>query len=678
MKRMVFKKLIHLCLATTLIFSGNFFGIVSPLSVQAFPVATSANVNLTSQAAIVLDYDTGTVLYENNADTLMVPASLTKMMQAYIVYEEIEAGNLNFDSMIQVSPLAASMSRNEAYPQAVPLTSGSYLSIDTLLKLILVPSASASCIVLAEHISGSEAAFVERMNETATRMGMEANYENCHGASVHYVTARSQAILVRNFIADYPDILRYTNLHSISFGGKSYVNTNRFVGISPYPNVDGFKSGNITAAGFCLAATINRDGHRLISVTFKASSRESLYTDNIAILENSYKLLKTNSPVYEGIGTHALRSEIEQFYNSGFSPYPIGTTVLPDSAMWSHEFYSILQSICTAYGLDFENNSITGQNLTKETAAKLIYDTLPFVQSNEIPFADRSSINENYRTAVDSVVSSGVLYNTSLEYFNPTETFTKAAAAATINQLLTYVQNNIGWLPKNGDASTSVVLQTPLTIDIPFIFNTYNSAFANDAPILTYTPRTVKLLEVQGGNWWKVDIDGSIQWLYTQGNMTYCTAYTPVFASPNDTSQIIGTLDPQVMDVFGHTNGYMKIYTKTGEGWIKENQLNESFTITEGFSLIHKTGDNLFYTTTHPAQTVTIMDIGENGLWYVTFGDNEGWYNSQNAYHYTDSGMQAINVSVLDQMPTIVEDSDSVDSDIVDSDEIYIGQITPQ
>lgn len=89
----------------------------------------------------------------------------------------------------------------------MPLPAGSSVPVDTLLKLILVPSASASCIVMAEYISGSEEAFVQRMNETARELGMTAEYENSHGAHVHYLTARSQAILVREFIQRYPQIL---------------------------------------------------------------------------------------------------------------------------------------------------------------------------------------------------------------------------------------------------------------------------------------------------------------------------------------------------------------------------------------------------------------------------------------------------------------------------------------
>lgn len=643
MKCKVMKRFSFLYLTYALLFTGDMSRCIPSVIAHAFPVATSADVSISSGAGIVLDFDSGAVLYEQNADVLMVPASLTKMMQAYIVYEEIASGNLGFDTMIQVSPLTAAMSNDLSYPQAVPLVSGSYLSVDTLLQLILIPSASASCIVLAEHISGSEAAFVQRMNETAERMGIEANYENCHGASVHYVTARSQAVLVQNFIKEYPDILRYTQLGSMTFDGKTYNNTNRFLSISPYPNVDGFKSGNIAESGFCLAATMDRDGHRLISVTFKATSRESLYTDNIAILENSYSLLKNYSPIYEGIGTHAFRSEIEQFYNSGFSPYEMGATFEADAPMGANELYDILKYICSAYNLTFEPFSTTGEILTKGTTAKLIYDVIPFLPVNTIAFADRTTMDTTLQTAVDSMVSTGILEGMADVNFNAGATFTKGDVAIAINHLLAYIENNINWLPRSEHTYDTVVLDTPMTVNIPFIFNTHNRAFSHNEPILTHQARSVQLLEVNGGNWWKVEIDGSIQWLYTQGNMTYCKAYTPVYNTPNDTSEIRELLDAQIVDVLGYENGYMKITTQNGVGFIKGNLLNYTFMLRDNFSLTHQTNDNTSYTTSHSAQTVNVMDIGENGLWYITVNGQEGWYDSKKAYTFADNQMQLLN-----------------------------------
>ncbi|HIY22651.1 MAG TPA: S-layer homology domain-containing protein [Candidatus Flavonifractor merdigallinarum] len=156
-----------------------------------------------------------------------------------------------------------------------------------LLRLILIPSASASCIVMAEYISGTEAAFVQRMNETAKRLGMTAEYKNSHGAHVHYLTARSQAILVRSFIQRFPQILNYTSLTGVTFNGKWYSNTNKLLpGLAyAYDGVDGFKTGTISAAVYCLSATAVKNGRRIISVVMRSSNDRTRHTDSRALPE---------------------------------------------------------------------------------------------------------------------------------------------------------------------------------------------------------------------------------------------------------------------------------------------------------------------------------------------------------------------------------------------------------
>lgn len=613
--------------------------------VEAYTIATANDVSITGEAGIVMDFETGQILYEKNADKMMVPASLTKIMTTYIIYEEIEAGNISFDTLMEVSSNASTISRNEGYPQAVPLTAGSKISVDTLIKLILIPSASASCIVVAEHISGSEANFVKRMNETAERLGMEVKYENSHGAKVHYVTARSQLILVQEFIKRFPDVLRYTSIGSMTYNGKTYSNTNRFLSISPYANVDGFKSGNITAAGYCLAATINRDGRRLISVTFKSTSRETLYNDNIKLFEYCYSKLKTNSPVYEGIGTHSARNDIETFYGTGFSPYPLGTTFAADTAMWSEEFNSILRSIVDHYGLASSiPETVDGENLTREKALSMINNVLPFPTGETIYFADRSDIFDGYKTAVDKTISAKILYGANGDNFYPQNTFTKAMAATSIVNLVNYIENNIEILPSDGsslDKSTS--LNTSTSVDIPFSFNTYSSAFSMDSAINTYEPRSVELLSVEEGGWWKVNIDGKNEWLYTQNKLTYADKYQPIYDSPTDLN-IVGYITPQTLSVLDEQGDYIKIATWLGESWVSSNGTNNNlksqtiFNIPEGFNLnVSPTIDNFFDPVNqvlYPSQTVELKKIGENGFWYVECEGAEGWYYAKDKYLY--------------------------------------------
>lgn len=248
--------------------------------------------NVTAAAAVVMDYETGEILWSKDATTPRVPASMTKVMTAYILFEELEAGNINLDTHFFISNNAAQMSRNSAYPTAVPLPYGGTVDVDTLLQLILIPSASASCVVAAENIAGGEAAFVQRMNETAARLGMDADYQNCHGALPHYLSAEAQAILVREFISRFPAVLNYTSMTSMIYNGVTWNNTNKLLTSYYYEGCDGFKTGTIAAAGYCLSATAQREDHRLITVVMNSTDNDRRHRDSQAILDYGFAVLR--------------------------------------------------------------------------------------------------------------------------------------------------------------------------------------------------------------------------------------------------------------------------------------------------------------------------------------------------------------------------------------------------
>lgn len=638
MKLKINKKIASLYMLTaTLCLTNTVFSV--PQEVFAFPTSTNVSIAGTADAAIIMDFESGEVLYEKNADQMLIPASLTKIMTTYIIYEEIEAGNLTLDSMIKVSSNAAAISVNQSYSQAVPLTAGSTLSVSKLIELILIPSASASCIVMAEHISGSEKAFVERMNETAKRLGMDVAYENCHGSKIHYVTARSQAILLRDFMDRFPEVLKYTSMSSMWFNGKSYVNTNRFMGMSPYPNVDGFKSGNITASEYCLASTINRDGYRLISITLKSDSREAMYKENINLFEHSYTLLKTNSTAYDGIGTHANRKDIEKFYATGFSPYTAGSTYLADSDTWSEEFNGILKNIVEYYGLDVDVPEVVGENLTKEKALSIIDNVFPFMPCEEINFSDRGNISPELLSSVDRTIKAGILSGLEGADLYPQETFTKSMMATTICNLVDYIESNKHWLPSIYTTST-VDLSEPVTVNVPFDFNTYSTLYGANL-VGNYTAREVKLLSVADGGWWQVDVDGTTQWLYTQDKLTYLTKYQPVYSDTTN-KEMIGIMSPQVMNVMGEENGYIKLSTNNGFCYVESKYTSSglsseiSFNIEDSFTLQQNPVFNDVNVITYNAQQqVELMSVGENGFWYVKTNDGaEGWLYAKNQFVY--------------------------------------------
>ncbi len=327
--------------------------------------------SITADSAIVIDYDTGEVLYEKDADTMRVPASMTKVMTAYIIFEELEAGNLTLDTMVPVSKTNADRSRSSNYPAIVPLPYGQSQSVDTLLKLILIPSASASCIVMADYISGSEEAFVQRMNETAKRLGMTAQYKNCHGAHVHYLTARSQAILVREFISRFPQVLEYTSMTGVTFNGKYYPNTNKLLpGLDyAYDGVDGFKTGTITAAGYCLSATAVKNGRRIISVVMDSNDDKTRHTDSAAILDYGFAMLEYQSP-YADVAYHWSREDVAALKELGAELHPDGESFRPEDNVTRAEFAAMLYTALEQSGALPEAPSKT----TEEAEAPLFAD----------------------------------------------------------------------------------------------------------------------------------------------------------------------------------------------------------------------------------------------------------------------------------------------------------------
>ena len=251
--------------------------------------AQAAGLPIQAASAVVMDYQTGEILYAKDPDTARVPASMTKVMTSYIMYEEMAQGNLQKKTdLVTISPTVSRISRDASYPQLVPLVSGAQYTIEELLNLIMIPSASASCIAIAEHISGSEQAFVARMNQTAKSLGLNARYTNCHGARINYISARSMAVLIRLFIQQYPDILTYTNKSSYNFRGRTYHNTNRLLSSMPYAGADGFKTGTISAAGYCVATTASRNNRRMISIVMKSTSTSQRFVDSKILLDYGF------------------------------------------------------------------------------------------------------------------------------------------------------------------------------------------------------------------------------------------------------------------------------------------------------------------------------------------------------------------------------------------------------
>jgi len=252
-----------------------------------FTTTVEANTpDVAAPIAVVMCFETGDILYERNMNQRWIPASMTKIMTAYITYQEIGAGNINLNTEIRVSANAATFSQNRRIEGSfVPLQQGAYITVDTLLQLLMLPSGNAAAVVLAEHISGTEAAFVERMNETAYELGMYSSFTNSHGAIAHHSNAYSIATLIRAFIQQYPDILRITSMPSMRFGGTTYNNTNRLLSTHYFRDADGFKTGTIRASGWGHSTTAERNGRRVIAVVMNTANNDARQNQSRVLLQ---------------------------------------------------------------------------------------------------------------------------------------------------------------------------------------------------------------------------------------------------------------------------------------------------------------------------------------------------------------------------------------------------------
>ncbi len=233
------------------------------------PAPSDAMPEISARQAIVLDYQTGFVMFERAADERMPPSSMSKVMTAYLVFEALKSGKLGLEDMLPVSERAWRMQGSKMF---VPLNGR--VKVEDLIRGMIVQSGNDACIVLAEALAGSEEAFAERMNAEARRMGLTgSNFRNATGwpDPDHYMTARDLATLARRVIDDHPDFYKYYRELNFTYGKDERTNKDITQGNrNPllYKNIgaDGIKTGHTEQAGYGLTASAVRDGRRVIGV----------------------------------------------------------------------------------------------------------------------------------------------------------------------------------------------------------------------------------------------------------------------------------------------------------------------------------------------------------------------------------------------------------------------------
>jgi len=240
---------------------------------------------ITSKAAIVMDFTTGLVIFEHNADELRIPASMAKMVAVHVLFDTIKASYISLETFIQPSAAVSAFSFDR-YWSNVPMPVNSYFTVRELLDAVIVRSACAATVALGESIFGSEEALVSKMNEKVAQLGIEAYfYDSWGGSPENRVSARGMAELTRALIREHPEILGITSQHTIMFDDVEYRSTNPL--LTEYEGVDGFKTGYTNPAGWCFTGTALIDGRRLITVTM-GSVQGFRFPDSVILLDYGF------------------------------------------------------------------------------------------------------------------------------------------------------------------------------------------------------------------------------------------------------------------------------------------------------------------------------------------------------------------------------------------------------
>ena len=237
-----------------------------------------------AEALLVVEADTGKVLQAENATYPWYPASVTKMMTAYVTLTAVKDGRISLDTLLTVSPTAASQS-----PSKMGFRPGIQVTVDNALKIMMVKSANDMAAVLAEGVGGSIDGFAAQMNQTAQRLGMtQTSYVNPNGlpADGQITSARDLAILARAVIRDLPEYEYFYHIPAIRFGRRVTNNFNHLIG--RYPGADGFKTGFICASGYNLVGSATRNGKRLIAVVLGSSSGHARAVRAAQLLERGF------------------------------------------------------------------------------------------------------------------------------------------------------------------------------------------------------------------------------------------------------------------------------------------------------------------------------------------------------------------------------------------------------
>ena len=269
----------------------------------------AAELNVAGKGAVLMDATTGTVLYEQNAHEKLPPASVTKVMTLLLIMEAIDSGKITWTDTVTASEAASAKGGSQIY-----LKVGESMVVEDLVKSIAVSSANDAACAMAEHLAGSESAFVDMMNRRAQELGMnDTHFVNCTGlddapeAREHLTSAWDIAIISRELLKNHPDIKKYTTIwmDTVRDGEFGLSNTNKMVRF--YDGCTGLKTGYTSGAGFCLSASAQREGMELIAVVLGSATSQERFAACKSMLDYGFANFALVTPEITGTQTVPVR-----------------------------------------------------------------------------------------------------------------------------------------------------------------------------------------------------------------------------------------------------------------------------------------------------------------------------------------------------------------------------------
>lgn len=267
-----------------LLFMGN-----TALGQPLLPIPAAPS--LSARAYILEDFATGQILAESQADSRIEPASITKLMTSYVVFSELKRGNLHLDDEVLISEAAWRTGGSRTFIEV-----NKRVSVETLIKGMIIQSGNDASVALAERIAGTEEVFAALMNQQAQKLGMTgSHFVNSTGLphENHYMTARDIAILARAIIRDFPEYYNWYSEQKFTYNNITQYNRDTL--LRRDPSVDGLKTGYTEAAGYCLVSSAKREGMRLISVVMGTGSSKIRANEALALLNYGFRFYDTRS-----------------------------------------------------------------------------------------------------------------------------------------------------------------------------------------------------------------------------------------------------------------------------------------------------------------------------------------------------------------------------------------------